>query len=132
MSSQAGDCSQGRLTRPPPSPLQPPGPGLLPLACTVDRKVGSKETPVMWVEICPLIWPRLSDILIIVVNWGRMLADDLENPSRSFSALTNNWISWSAPCMWLSGGLESLLLNAAVKMKSLFPLLRVFLFKSRR
>lgn len=61
-----------------------------------------------------------------------MLADDLENPSRFFSALVNNWVSWLAPWIWLKGGFESLLVNGAVKVKSLFSLLRVFLFKSRR
>lgn len=59
-----------------------------------------------------------------------MLADDLENPV--FSALVYNWVSWFAPCIWLSKGLESLLMNGAVKVKWLFPFLRVFLFKSRR
>lgn len=61
-----------------------------------------------------------------------MLADDLENASRSFSSLANNWVSWSAPRLWLSGGLQSLWVNGAVEVKSLFLLLRVFLFKTRR
>lgn len=47
-----------------------------------------------------------------------MLADDLENPSRYFSALTNNSVSGFAPCIGLSSGVESLLVNWAVKEKT--------------
>lgn len=50
-----------------------------------------------------------------------MLADDLENPSRSFSALANNWVSWFAPCISLSGGLESLLVNWSCECEIVVP-----------
>ncbi|NWS88572.1 AP2A factor, partial [Toxostoma redivivum] len=63
--------------------------------------------------------PHVEDPGINIPDQTVIKKDDLENPSQSFSALVYNWVSWFAPCIWLSRGLESLLVNGAVKVKSL-------------